>query len=36
MWRGQPYMYPEVRGSTAGDGPLVAPIDSVILVTTLR
>jgi hypothetical protein len=35
MWRGQPYMYFEVRSRTAGDGALVAPIDRVILVTTL-
>jgi hypothetical protein len=35
MWRGQPYMYPVMRSSTARDGALVAPIDSVILVTTL-
>jgi hypothetical protein len=36
VWRGQTYMYPVVRSSTASwDGAVVAPIDSVILVTTL-
>jgi hypothetical protein len=36
LWRGQPYTYPGCAAARlAGDGALVAPIDSEILVTTL-